>query len=47
VVSTNEDPRLLAEEDTNRGEVFRGQRVGRGSYFPLFLIFILLLLIIS
>jgi hypothetical protein len=33
-VSTNEDPHLLAEEVTKRGEIFKGQRVGRGSYPP-------------
>jgi hypothetical protein len=36
------DPRLLAKEVTNRGEVLMRQRVGRGSYIPLFLIFLLL-----
>jgi hypothetical protein len=41
-MSTNGDPRLLAEEVTKRGEVFRGRRVGRGSYFTLFLVFVLL-----
>jgi hypothetical protein len=38
---------LLAEEVTKRGEVFRGQRVGRGSYLLLFLIFIFILLLIA
>jgi hypothetical protein len=38
---------LLAKEVTKRGEVFRGQRVGRGSYLPLFHVFILLLITIS
>jgi hypothetical protein len=41
-MSTKGDPRLLAEEVTKRGEVFRGRRVGRGSYFTLFLAFVLL-----
>jgi hypothetical protein len=33
-MSTNRDPRLLTEEVTKQGEVFRGWRVGRGNYFP-------------
>jgi hypothetical protein len=36
---------LLVKEVTKQGEVFRGRRVGRGSYFSLFLIFVLLLII--
>jgi hypothetical protein len=36
---------LLVKEVTKQREVFRGRRVGRGSYFSLFLIFILLLII--
>jgi hypothetical protein len=47
LVSTNRDPNLLAEKVTKQGEVFRGRRVGRGSYFPLFLIFVFLLIVIS
>jgi hypothetical protein len=39
-VHFNGDPRLLTEEVTKRGEVFRGRRVGRGSYLPLFLLLI-------
>jgi hypothetical protein len=38
---------LSAEEVTKRGEVLRRQRVGRGSYLPLFLIFILLFVVTS
>jgi hypothetical protein len=38
---------LLAEEVTRRGEVFGGQRLGRGMYFPLLLILILPNIIIS
>jgi hypothetical protein len=33
----------LTEEVVEQGEVFRGRRVAKGSYLPLFLIFILLL----
>jgi hypothetical protein len=47
LVSTNGDLRLLVEEVTKRGEVFRGRRVGRGTYFPLHLIFVIVLLLIS
>jgi hypothetical protein len=47
LVYTYGDPCLLAEEVTKRGEVFRGCRVGRRSYLPLFLVFILLLIAIS
>jgi hypothetical protein len=39
-MSTNGDHRLLTEEGTKRGDDFMGRRVGRGSYFPLFLVFI-------
>jgi hypothetical protein len=42
LVSTNGDPRLLAEEVTEQGEVFRKREL-----FPLFLVFILLLVVIS
>jgi hypothetical protein len=45
--STNGDPCLLIEEVTRRGDDFRRQGMKRGSYFPLLLIFILLLLLIS
>jgi hypothetical protein len=41
----NRDPHLLVEEVAKRGEVFRGWRVGKGSYLPLFLVFILLLIV--
>jgi hypothetical protein len=37
----------LVVEVAKRGEVFRGQRVERGSYLPLFLVFTLLLITIS
>jgi hypothetical protein len=46
-MSTNGDPRSLIEEITKRGEDFKGRIMKRGSYFPLLLIFVLLLLIIS
>jgi hypothetical protein len=40
---------LVAEEVAKRGEVFEGGgwRVGRGSYLPLILVFILLFIITS
>jgi hypothetical protein len=43
LVRANRDPHLLAEEVAKRGKVFGGWRVGRWSYLPLFLIFVLLL----
>jgi hypothetical protein len=43
----NGDPWLRAEEVTNLGEIFGVQRVGKGSYLPLFLIFILLFVVTS
>jgi hypothetical protein len=43
-MSTNGDPSLLIEEVTRQVDDFRRQRLKRGSYFPL-LVFILLLLI--
>jgi hypothetical protein len=36
---------VLAKEVAKRWEVFGGRRVGRGSYLPLFLLFILLFII--
>jgi hypothetical protein len=44
---TNGDPWLRAEEVTNLGEIFEVRRVGKGSYLPLFLIFILLFIVTS
>jgi hypothetical protein len=35
----------LAKEVTKRGEVFRWWREGRGSYLPLFIVFLLLIAI--
>jgi hypothetical protein len=41
----NRDPRLLVEDVIKREEVFEGQRVGRGSYLPLFLVFVLFFIV--
>jgi hypothetical protein len=38
---------MLMEEVSKQGEDFRERRVGRGSYFPFLLSFILLLIIVS